>query len=48
MIKVLVILLWFFSLVFTLGPVYAAEPAATEQKPADPTKTFKARLANYR
>ena len=34
--KVLVILLWFFSLVFTLGPVYAAEPAATEQKPAEP------------
>jgi hypothetical protein len=34
--KVLVILLWFFGLVFTLGPVYAAEPAATEQKPAEP------------
>ena len=29
--KVLVILLWFFSLVFSLRPVYAAEP---EQKPA--------------
>jgi hypothetical protein len=38
--NVLVILLWFFSLVFSLGPLYAAEPeqkpAAPEQKPAEP------------
>jgi len=38
--KVLVILLWFFSLVFSFRPVYAAEPeqkpAAPEQKPAEP------------
>ncbi len=40
--KVLVILLWFFSLVFSFRPVYAAEPeqkpAATEQKPAEPAE----------
>jgi hypothetical protein len=40
--KVLVILLWFFSLVFSLRPVDAAEPeqkpAATEQKPAEPAE----------
>jgi Putative beta-barrel porin-2, OmpL-like. bbp2 len=38
--KVLVILLWSFSLVFWLRPIYAAEPeqkpAAPEQKPAEP------------
>ena len=40
--NVLVILLWFFSLVFSLGPLYAAEPeqkpAAPEQKPAEPAE----------
>ena len=36
--KVLAILLSFFSLVFSLGPVHAAEPAATEQKPAEPAE----------
>ena len=40
--KVLVILLWFFSLVFSLRPIYAAEPeqkpAAPEQKPAEPAE----------
>ncbi len=40
--NVLVILLWFFSLVFSLGPVDAAEPeqkpAATEQKSAEPAE----------
>src|SRR6476659_6067905 len=38
--KVLVILLWSFSLVFWLRPIYAAEPeqkpAPAEQKPAEP------------
>ena len=36
--KVLAILLSFFSLVFSLGPVHAAEPTAAEQKPAEPAE----------
>ena len=36
--KVLAILLSFFSLVFSLGPVHGAEPTAAEQKPAEPAE----------
>ena len=40
--NVWVLLLWFFGLVLSLAPLYAAEPeqkpAATEQKPAEPAE----------